>query len=164
MIPVLRDNIQELPASRALRNLGLYYEQQFSVGAGEKELVEHLNSNMDDIQVHIDSLRGHGFGLAQQHNEKVKTVAVTAISREVVFYGDPSQLAYLSVNAPLVENLALVNFYVGRITLDVQQDDILQTDPHLWYRFRMLGEAGTSHFMNVTSTAFVMPGVFERVN
>jgi GTP-binding protein len=53
---------------------------------------------------------------------------------------------------------------VGRITLDVQQDDILQTDPHLWYRFRMLGEAGTSHFMNVTSTAFVMPGVFERVN
>lgn len=164
MIPVLSGNIQELPASRAIRNLGIYYDQQLSLDTPPGVLAEHFYSNLKDVNMHIDSLRGHGFGLAQQYNEQVKTVAVTVMSTEVIFCDETSQVAYTGRTSPLTENLALVNFHIGPIVLDAQGDYTPRSESHFWYKFRRLGEVSTSHFMNVTSTVLVSPEVFERLN
>ena len=164
MIPVLNGNILELPASKALRNLGLYYDQQLSSGVSAEVLAEHFSLNLNDVNIHVDSLREHGFGLAQQYNEQVRTVAVTAISTQVIFCGERSQLAHTPRGTPFVEDLALDRFFIGPLPLDNMQSEVVFSEPHFWYELRLLGGLGTSHFMNVTSTVLVMPGVFERVN
>jgi len=164
MIPVLRNGIEELPASRALRHVGLYFDNQLSIGATTESLDRYLQGIISQVNSHLSSLKNHGLVLAEQSGENLSETAITAVSGEVVFVDDTNEIAYFKKDEPFVENLVLAGFNVGRIALDTSYGETLYSDAHFWYVLRRLGEVGLSHYMNVSATRLVLPGVYERLS